>query len=158
MSSQTKVNVGDVIAITRYNDREVYTEAVVTDTRVWGPDLYARHHHGDILQTYKGDQYFIDAAEDEYRVIGRAEEPTSDNPVEHPGHYTQGKFETIEMIEEITKGYDDGYVAYCVGNALKYLARAPFKHDEPTEDLQKAATYIGFATEYLTKVDESEDE
>jgi len=65
--------------------------------------------------------------------------------VNSPNHYTQGRFETIEIIEEITQGYDDGYVAYCVGNALKYLARAPFKHGEPTEDIGKAAKYIEFA-------------
>lgn len=65
--------------------------------------------------------------------------------VHHPSHYTQGKFETIEIIEAITQGYDDGYVAYSVGNALKYLARAPFKHASPIEDLRKAATYLEFA-------------
>lgn len=65
--------------------------------------------------------------------------------VHHPSHYTQGKFETIEIIEAITQGYDDGYVAYSVGNALKYLARAPFKHASPIEDLRKASTYLEFA-------------
>lgn len=65
--------------------------------------------------------------------------------VNSPNHYTQGRFETIEIIEEITQGYSDGYIAYCVGNALKYLARAPFKHGEPTEDISKAAKYIEFA-------------
>lgn len=71
--------------------------------------------------------------------------------VEHPNHYTQGRFETIEVIEEITQGYSDGYVAYCVGNALKYLARAPHKHAEPTEDLRKAAKYLEFAIGRLTQ-------
>lgn len=74
--------------------------------------------------------------------------------VNSPNHYTQGRFETIEIIEEITKGYEDGYVAYCVGNALKYLARAPFKHREPTEDLAKAARYLAFANAYLTQLTE----
>lgn len=76
--------------------------------------------------------------------------PTQD-AVEHPIHYTQGRFETIEVIEEITQGYSDGYVAYCVGNALKYLARAPHKHAEPTEDLRKAAKYLEFAIGRLTQ-------
>jgi len=70
--------------------------------------------------------------------------------IHSPEHYTAGKFETIEMIEEITKGYGDGYVAYCVGNAIKYLSRAPFKHgDGGREDLNKAAKYMEFACEYL---------
>lgn len=71
------------------------------------------------------------------------EEPS--DPVHHPSHYKQGRFETIEIIEEVAKGYDNGYVAYCVGNSLKYLSRAPFKHETPIEDLRKAATYLDFA-------------
>jgi hypothetical protein len=66
--------------------------------------------------------------------------------VNQPNHYTQSKFETIEVIEEITAGYSDGFVAYSVGNALKYLARAPFKHgDGGLEDCKKAAKYLEFA-------------
>jgi hypothetical protein len=65
--------------------------------------------------------------------------------VEHPSHYNTGRFETIEIIEEITQGYDDGYVSYCVGNAVKYLSRAPFKHESPHEDIHKASKYLEFA-------------
>jgi len=81
--------------------------------------------------------------------VDKHEEPTEQDAVNSPNHYTQGRFETIEIIEEITQGYKDGYVAYCVGNALKYLARAPFKHGEPTEDIGKAAKYLSFALERL---------
>lgn len=71
--------------------------------------------------------------------------------VNHPTHYNTGKFETIEIIEAITSGYGDGYIAYCVGNALKYLARAPHKHATPTEDMNKAAKYLEFAIEYINE-------
>lgn len=71
--------------------------------------------------------------------------------VNHPSHYTQGKFEVIEVIEEITGGYSDGYVAYCVGNTIKYLARAPYKHDTPLEDLKKAQKYLEFAIKRLNE-------
>lgn len=81
--------------------------------------------------------------------VDKHEKPSEQDAVNSPNHYTQGRFETIEIIEEITQGYSDGYVAYCVGNALKYLARAPFKHEEPTEDLAKARAYINFALERL---------
>lgn len=77
--------------------------------------------------------------------VDKHEKTTEQDAVNSPNHYTQGRFETIEIIEEITQGYSDGYVAYCVGNALKYLARAPYKHGEPTEDIGKAAKYIEFA-------------
>lgn len=87
---------------------------------------------------------------DEFEVI--EEESTQQNDaVNHPSHYTQGRFETIEVIEEIAGGYDDGYVAYCVGNAIKYLSRAPHKHATPVEDLRKAATYLDFAIKAETR-------
>lgn len=74
---------------------------------------------------------------------------TVEDKVNSPSHYTQGKFETIEIINEITKGYDNSFVGYCVGNAIKYLSRAPFKHETPLEDLKKAYKYLEFAIEEL---------
>lgn len=76
-----------------------------------------------------------------------AEEPTQD-AVNSPQHYKRGKYETIEVIEHITAGYDYPFVAYCVGNAVKYLDRAPYKHDSPAECLRKAAWYITRAAEH----------
>lgn len=87
---------------------------------------------------------------DEFEVI-EEESPQQNDAVNHPNHYTQGRFETIEVIEEIAGGYDDGYVAYCVGNAIKYLSRAPHKHATPVEDLRKAATYLDFAIKAETR-------
>lgn len=89
------------------------------------------------------------------KVLPRHEAEAMQDAINSPNHYTKGRFETIEIIEEITQGYDDGYVAYCVGNALKYLARAPYKHGEPAEDIGKAAKYIEFALARLqTRNDE----
>lgn len=86
-----------------------------------------------------------------------SQDAVSSDTVHSPSHYQNAKFETIEVIEEITKGYNDGYVAYCVGNALKYLSRAPFKHREPTEDIAKAGKYIEFAVAYLKAKGEAVD-
>lgn len=83
--------------------------------------------------------------------ITQTEEKTAQDAVEHPNHYTQGRFETIEVIEQFTSGYDDGFVAHCVGTATKYIARAPYKHETPLEDLRKAAKYLEFAIGRLTQ-------
>lgn len=84
---------------------------------------------------------------------GQSDESLAPNMVEHPSHYTRGKFETIEVIEEITAGYSDGFVAYNVGNALKYLARAPYKHDDGgLEDVKKAAKYLEFAIKRISEI------
>ena len=59
--------------------------------------------------------------------------------VHHPAHYTSGKIECIDIIEEVTKNYS-GLDAVCVGNCVKYLYRS---HDKGgREDLEKAQWYL----------------
>lgn len=61
--------------------------------------------------------------------------------VNHPAHYTAGKFEVIEIIESITNSMKlTPFEGYMLGNTLKYLAR--FKHKNGLEDLQKAKVYL----------------
>ena len=56
--------------------------------------------------------------------------------VNHPSHYTDGKIEVIDYIED--KKFD-----YCLGNAIKYISRAGKKNPDKTiEDLEKAIWYI----------------
>lgn len=54
------------------------------------------------------------------------------DPVNHPAHYTQYKREVIDLTERLS---------FCVGNAVKYILRAPYKGKE-AEDLQKALWYV----------------
>lgn len=59
-----------------------------------------------------------------------------DDPVSHPAHYTDGKIETIDFI-------DDKNLDFCLGNAVKYISRAGKKDpNKKIEDLMKAAWYI----------------
>lgn len=61
---------------------------------------------------------------------------TQNDNVNHPSHYTDGKIEVIDFIEDKQLGFN-------LGNAVKYISRAGKK--DPTkviEDLQKAAWYI----------------
>lgn len=63
--------------------------------------------------------------------------------VNHPPHYTRGKIEVIEAIEDWKLGYHRGSV-------VKYTARAG--HKDPTkeiEDLEKAAWYLKREIELL---------
>ena len=59
--------------------------------------------------------------------------------VNHPSHYTQGKIECIDAIEESTKGLI-GSSAVCVANVIKYIWRYKFKNG--IEDLKKARWYL----------------
>lgn len=60
----------------------------------------------------------------------------AEDVVNHPKHYTDGKIEVIDFIE-------DKKLGFCLGNAVKYISRAGKK--DPTkevEDLKKAAWYV----------------
>lgn len=87
----------------------------------------------DIIKNYNilfGDKENAPTEDTEDRV-----EPAED-PVNRPSHYTDGKIEVIDYIE-------DKKLGFCLGNAIKYISRAGKK--DPTkeiEDLKKAKWYI----------------
>ena len=59
-----------------------------------------------------------------------------EDAVNHPLHYTSGKIETIDFIEDQSLNFHRG-------NAVKYIVRAGKKDPEKEiEDLKKAAWYI----------------
>lgn len=60
----------------------------------------------------------------------------AEDVVNHPPHYTHGRFETIDVIE-------DWQLGFCLGNAVKYISRAGHKDPARTvEDLKKARWYL----------------
>lgn len=61
--------------------------------------------------------------------------------VNHPKHYNMGTFEVIDVIE-------DWQLDFNLGNAVKYIARAPHKGNQ-LEDLKKAAWYLDRAIKRL---------
>jgi len=60
--------------------------------------------------------------------------------VNSPKHYTSGKIEALDIIEDTTKDLD-GLEAFAIGSAFKYLVRFNKKNDS-IKDLQKAVFYI----------------
>lgn len=86
-------------------------------------------------------EWFKQNVESESEDKNEDEEVSDKEMVNHPPHYNQGKFETIDIIEDIVAGYDDPVEAYLVGTTLKYLARAPFKNAKK-QDLEKAEFYL----------------
>jgi hypothetical protein len=59
---------------------------------------------------------------------------SKDDQVNKPSHYTQGKIEVIEFIE-------DQKLDYHLGNVVKYISRARYKGKE-LQDLEKALWYL----------------
>lgn len=69
-------------------------------------------------------------------VFGNVENDPAIDPVNRPAHYTDGKIEVIDYIE-------DKKLGFCLGNAIKYISRAGKKNpDKEVEDLNKAIWYI----------------
>lgn len=68
--------------------------------------------------------------------------PKPNDPVNHPSHYTSGKYEVIDIIED-QLGLD-GLVGFCLGNTIKYICRAGKKGEDEKylEDLKKAKWYL----------------
>lgn len=64
------------------------------------------------------------------------EKEIKNDPVNHPSHYTDGKFEVLDYIL-------DKKLGFCLGNAVKYISRAGKKDpNKKVEDLKKAVFYI----------------
>ena len=64
--------------------------------------------------------------------------------VDSPSHYNFGDIEVVDFIDQVTKHYNSD-VAYHIGNAIKYISRAPHKNGK--EDVAKAKWSIERAFE-----------
>jgi len=64
--------------------------------------------------------------------------PAEWDAVTKPKHYNNGGIEAIEYIKQQTR---EGFLAYCLGNTLKYLHRWEYK-GHPLQDLKKARWYL----------------
>ena len=73
---------------------------------------------------------------------------SGNDPVNHPAHYTAGKIEVIDFLE-------DQKFPYHLGNAVKYICRAGKKDPNKTiEDLSKAVWYLNRYIDLLQKEEE----
>jgi hypothetical protein len=61
--------------------------------------------------------------------------------VNHPSHYTAGRIEVIEFIEDCVRQAPDAVVGGLQWQALKYLSRLWLK-DDPALDAAKARCYL----------------
>lgn len=70
------------------------------------------------------------------------------DPVNRPSNYTDGKIEVIDFIE-------DKKLGFCLGNAIKYIARAGKKEtDKEVQDIKKAIWYLN---RYIKELEEARE-
>lgn len=102
----------------------------------WGEGL---EFPGDIMKAIKqSDSSANDTA-------AKPQQSESDE-VNHPSHYTSGKIEVIDFIE------DQG-LGFCLGNAVKYVSRAGKK--DPTKKIQDLKKAVWFLQRQIKKWEEA---
>ena len=85
----------------------------------------------------------VSFAFEEFEILPEKDIQEGD-PVNHPSHYTDGKFEVIDFLE--TKGL---WKNFYYANAVKYICRAGKKNpDKKQEDLNKAVWYLNRYLEF----------
>ena len=73
-------------------------------------------------------------------LVANLKHKTTSDMVNHPPHYESGKYECIDVMEEV---YGTEIVKnFCLCNAFKYLYRCMNKYDSPIEDTKKSAWYL----------------
>lgn len=71
----------------------------------------------------------------------KREKESKNDGVNHPSHYTSGKVEVIDIIEDAVKDAPDTIVSGLQWQVLKYMLRMWLK-DNPKKDAQKAQWYL----------------
>lgn len=80
------------------------------------------------------------------QTLSEMRSPGTDDLVDRPKHY--GGTECIEAIEAALG--KDAVIAFCQGNAMKYIWRAGKKNPAAlAQDLAKASWYLNYAVEAL---------
>ena len=86
------------------------------------------------------------------RVVGSSPKlELKNDPVNHPSHYTNGKYECIDVIYDMINGYRDPISAWLTGQIVKYIWRWPYKNG--LEDLKKTRFYLDRLIEHEEKKD-----
>lgn len=84
----------------------------------------------------------------DYQYLRADCEEEKDDPVSHPSHYTQGKVECIDAMEQIFGR--DAVISFAMLNCYKYLWRRKDKDNEE-QDIQKAIWYFDKAKELINR-------
>ena len=116
----------------------VYAEEILLKT-VWKAEV---ENQGGYKFTITDNDDFMRVNVPFTRKVDMQEEQ---DMVHEPPHYQFGKFSARMIIELVGKTYKSASVFYHVGNALKYLLRAPRKNG--LQDLKKAKQSVEFAIE-----------
>lgn len=92
--------------------------------------------------TYRDGRKLLSEINNRYQEI-------KDERVEHPSHYTSGRTEVIDVIEDAVKDAPNNNAAVLQAQVIKYILRLWLK-DDPHEDACKARWYLNRLIDKLT--------
>lgn len=107
------------------------------------PDIASEIVNTDIDNTDTSNEYYHQITLDEYAECSLEKSKVKEDAVNHPKHYTSGKYEVIDVIYDMN-------LPYPLDNVIKYVARHRLK-GKPLEDLRKAKFYLDW---YINKLEE----
>ena len=96
--------------------------------------VYAKFSSGLFNISDDGKNFYITSLND---LIVVDVEDCKDE-VNHPEHYTSGKYETIDIIKDSV----DDFKSYVHGNIIEYILR--YKRKGGVQDLKKAQIYLSW--------------
>ena len=73
--------------------------------------------------------------------IKKCTNKTKDDRVDHPSHYTRGRTEVIDVIEDAVMDAPNNTAAVLQSQVIKYILRM-WNKDNPYEDARKAKWYL----------------
>lgn len=102
--------------------------------------------HPDALYSHLMDDFEWDyvsggSAAADVLALCDAQPVDEEDMVNSPKHYTQGKMEAIDVIEDAIRHAPDPVVGMLQAQVLKYTLRCWHK-GKPQEDLEKSAWYL----------------
>lgn len=122
--------------VTNFRENEFYTISYPYVAECNGVfSAYTKEGRFDVNSIDHADDLFLYVPDEP----DQPDQPKPDNDnVKHPSHYTRGKIEVIDFIQ-------DQQLNFACGSIVKYVCRAGYKDvNKHIEDLEKAKQYIDF--------------
>lgn len=108
-----------------------------TATGQWRDFLW--QHSKSIIQAHTDSDIIA------YRIISEEAKPDA---VNHPLHFPEDEFGIVNFIRG--KLGSEGFRAYCLGNAIKYVMSVHGEWEDLVEDLENAKVYLELAINDIT--------
>ena len=137
--ANTGYKIGDILEVERRFSTDIIGVVTVCGHRLYDYEYVIHRKAGEEAEDTPTATYVTEGTD----VL--VTEPPQD-VVNSPNHYTQGRVEVIDVIEDAVAGAD-AFEAVCQANVLKYMLR--YRHKNGIEDLRKSQWYLGRLIEHL---------